>query len=353
MGGLDSRIGEEPAVVMKLGEWLIEEGRLAAPQLDQALRSQRTSGGAIGTHLVQLGFLTEEELVAALARIHGVEGVSRPELLAAPAEVVALLSAEFATRHLALPFRIAGEDLHLAMQNPADSLAVHEAAFLTGFDIVPHIAPEIVLLDGLARHHRVASGMLMGEKAPSPSTPGSPSASGSLSRPGSVSIILVAEKLSSAMTREEVLESVMEALADSFERVAIFAVRGRQAAMIQQRHLPGTARREDPFPIPEGSFLGQVSSAGGFRFGAVPETEANRPLIAVLGGQAPAASLAAAIRLRDRTVALLYGDRLTKAGISPPPSRVQKLQTMTALALEAVILRQKILRTAESKSGAV
>lgn len=338
-------------MAMKLGERLIEEGRLTAPQLDQALHSQRASGGALGTHLVGLGFLTEEELARVLARIHDVEAVSRSELLAAPAEVVALLSAEFATRHLALPFRVVGEDLYLAMQNPADSLAVHEAAFLTGFNVVPHIAPEAVLLDGLARHHRVTAGKITGEKAPSPSTLGSPPAAARLSPPGGVSITLVAEKLSGAMTREEVLESAMEALADSFERVAIFAVRGRQAAMIQQRHLPaGAAGQQEPFPIPEGSFLGQVAVAGGFRFGPLAETEENRPLIAVLGGKAPAASLAAAIRLRDRTVALLYGDRPAKAGVSPPPSRIQKLQTMTALALEAVILRQKILRAAGTSS---
>lgn len=336
-------------MAMKLGEWLIDQGRLSAPQLDRALRSQQASGGALGTHLVQLGFLDEEELVTALARIHGVEAVSRSELLGAPAEVVALLSEEFATRHRALPFRIAGEDLHLAMQNPADTLAIHEAAFLTGFNVVPHIALEAVLLEGLARHHRVAAGTISGESHPSRSVPGRRPAPDSPPRPSGTSILLIAERLSGARTREEVLEAAMEALADSLERVAIFAVRGRQAAMIGQRHLPPAACREDPFPIPESSFLGQVASGGGFRFGPIAEEEENQPLITLLGGQFPAAALAAAIRLRDRTVAILYGDRPLKAGVSPPPSRIQKLQTMTALALEAVILRQKILRAAETR----
>lgn len=138
----------------KLGETLIEEGLLDPRRLQEALRSQRIFGGSLGSNLLQLGFIDEETLGRVLGRVYGVPVATRADLRGASAEVIALLPIEFTRRHRALPFRVEGHRLHLALQNPADSLAIHEAAFLTGFQVVPHVAAESVLRDALMDHQR-------------------------------------------------------------------------------------------------------------------------------------------------------------------------------------------------------
>ncbi len=46
---------------MKLGEALVKEALITRQQLDQALKRQVQFGGRIGTNLVELRFLLEEE----------------------------------------------------------------------------------------------------------------------------------------------------------------------------------------------------------------------------------------------------------------------------------------------------
>ncbi len=53
---------------MKLGEALVKEALITRQQLDQALKRQVQFGGRIGTNLVELRFLEEEELSSFLSR---------------------------------------------------------------------------------------------------------------------------------------------------------------------------------------------------------------------------------------------------------------------------------------------
>lgn len=52
----------------RLGEILIDEGCLTAKELEKGLELQKKEGGLIGNLLIRMGAITEEELVAALAR---------------------------------------------------------------------------------------------------------------------------------------------------------------------------------------------------------------------------------------------------------------------------------------------
>src|SRR5439155_7536140 len=52
----------------RLGDLLQRRGDLAAEQLARALDQQREHGGALSTHLVRLGFITEEKLLSYLQR---------------------------------------------------------------------------------------------------------------------------------------------------------------------------------------------------------------------------------------------------------------------------------------------
>ncbi|MBI3617870.1 MAG: hypothetical protein HY210_06605, partial [Candidatus Omnitrophica bacterium] len=49
-----------------LGEILLERKKIAPNQLELALRTQRREGGYLGEILVKLGFIEEQEVIAAL-----------------------------------------------------------------------------------------------------------------------------------------------------------------------------------------------------------------------------------------------------------------------------------------------
>lgn len=52
----------------RLGEILIDEGCLTTKELEKGLELQKKEGGFIGNLLIRLGAITEDELVAALAK---------------------------------------------------------------------------------------------------------------------------------------------------------------------------------------------------------------------------------------------------------------------------------------------
>ena len=52
----------------RLGEILLEDGALSPENLDEALQHQKKEGGLIGQILIRLGYLSEEDLVAAIGK---------------------------------------------------------------------------------------------------------------------------------------------------------------------------------------------------------------------------------------------------------------------------------------------
>src|SRR3972149_8886435 len=70
-----------------LGRVLRDRGMITERQLEEGIQHQVVYGGRLGTSLLQLGFITEERLMEALARANGVPAADlkgiQPEAVAA------------------------------------------------------------------------------------------------------------------------------------------------------------------------------------------------------------------------------------------------------------------------------
>ena len=65
----------------RLARWLVERGKVDLAAVEEARRTQAFFGGDLGSHLVQLGHLTESDLGEALVAVTGVNVDMRPEQL--------------------------------------------------------------------------------------------------------------------------------------------------------------------------------------------------------------------------------------------------------------------------------
>jgi len=102
----------------RLGEILMEAGLLTPEQLQQALEAQATSGRRLGDQLVTSGLLDERTLARALAEQYGLRQVDlRHEEPAAPA--LGLLDEAAARELLAVPLRLDGDALEVAVADPS------------------------------------------------------------------------------------------------------------------------------------------------------------------------------------------------------------------------------------------
>src|SRR5437868_12643915 len=91
----------------KLGEVLLKENLITPQQLKEALDFQRINGGRLGSTLVKLGILSDEEVTAVLSRQYGVPSVNL-DLFEVDSAAVSLVPQETAERYSVLPLSRVG-----------------------------------------------------------------------------------------------------------------------------------------------------------------------------------------------------------------------------------------------------
>ncbi len=110
----------------RLGEILIEDGVLSKANLDEALDQQKKSGGLIGQILIKLGYISEEALVAAVARQMKVPYLQIGNY-SVNVDAARLLSEEVSRKNQMLIFDKNEKYFFLCMGDPMNDLGIMEA----------------------------------------------------------------------------------------------------------------------------------------------------------------------------------------------------------------------------------
>lgn len=139
----------------RLGEILVAKGKLSNDQLQKALQAQMIWGGHLGTNLIELGYVTEDELGEVLAEAHAVRYAPYEVLQDIPNSVLGSIPKGLVEKYKIVPFRFDGKKLHLVMLTPQDLTALDEVSFATGFQLVPYVTPEIRLFQVLEKYYNI------------------------------------------------------------------------------------------------------------------------------------------------------------------------------------------------------
>ena len=142
-------------MAIKLGELLLNEKLITPEQLDEALKCQVIFGIKLGSSLIELGFITDEQLCHFLSSKLGVPAVNPRDLLSVPPDVLAHVPAELAGKYRVVPIRVEGKKLSLAMADPTDFKAMDEVGFVTGCVILPHIVPDVRITSALSKYYQI------------------------------------------------------------------------------------------------------------------------------------------------------------------------------------------------------
>src|SRR5437016_139482 len=134
----------------RLGDLLVKEKVITQEQLTQATRVQKETNCRLGSALVKLGFLTDEDVTNFLSRQYGVPAINLSYFEIDPA-VVKLIPFETAKRYQILPLSRVGASLTIAMVDPTNVFAMDDIKFMTGFNIEPVVASESSILAGIEK----------------------------------------------------------------------------------------------------------------------------------------------------------------------------------------------------------
>lgn len=123
---------------MRLGDLLVGSGLITQQQLDEGLKAQGRRGKRLGTVLQELGFLTEKQLINTLMQQLGVEYIDLNST-AIPSEMAQILPKSIAKKYCVVPVRASRTDIHLAMPDPLNFVAIEEVRTATRRRVIPMI----------------------------------------------------------------------------------------------------------------------------------------------------------------------------------------------------------------------
>ncbi|RII26651.1 MAG: general secretion pathway protein GspE [Geobacter sp.] len=141
-------------MAITLLDMLLNAGLISRVQFDDALKNRVIFGGKIGTSLIEMGYISEEELARFLSNKLAVPYVSPKQLLTIPQETIDLLPRDMAIKYGVIPIKLDKKRLSLVMSDPADLKAIDEIGFITGFIVRPLITPEVRLVQALSKYYQ-------------------------------------------------------------------------------------------------------------------------------------------------------------------------------------------------------
>jgi hypothetical protein len=373
-------------MAIKLGELLLQENLITPDQLDEALKCQTIFGIKLGSSLIELGFITDEQLCRLLSSKLGVPAASSRAMSALSHEVISHVPAQLASKYRVVPIRLDGKKLALAMADPTDFKAADEVAFVTGFVIVPYVAPDVRITSALSEYYHVRGDVryLMAEDELAKRQRAAPAkkaekivipminTDGELQNiefptefEGFAAIpgyggghIAVAEGVQqysadqllqdfiSAGERDQIGSAFIRYLGPDFATSALFIMRNNMAVgwcgATAEKRIEGFETFTIPLDTP--SVMKEVNETCQFFLGTLEPVPEHSRLLKILGVDFDTTFLALPIIMQKKAVAVL----LVSGDMSAIETRLQELQKLArkaSLAFEILILKNKILQT--------
>jgi type IV pilus assembly protein PilB len=136
----------------RLGEILIKESLITSDQLRQALEHQKAHGGRLGTCLMKLGFVSDDEITGVLSRQYGVPSINL-KYYEVEGSVIKLIPQDTALRYQIVPLSRVGSTLTIAMTDPTNVFAMDDIKFMTGFNVEPVVASETAIAEAITKFY--------------------------------------------------------------------------------------------------------------------------------------------------------------------------------------------------------
>lgn len=377
----------------RLGECLLAEGIIDAHQLDEAIEYQCIYGGKLGTSLIELGLIEEDQMARILSRQLRLHYIKPELMMNVPGAVLNLIPDKVALKHQIVPYHEEGKKLYVAINDVANLKILDDLAFQLNHIIIPLAIPEIRLMMALKKHY----GMLLSpryetlavqlnrrnlaaqKKAPEKTAPvAQPAAVTTAENTDQATVddetawpllgdvelgpeeqiedsyvvapssskgpeVDILHLLAEAQQRDDIAFAVIHYFEVNFPHCGLFMVRGD---MVSGWLAAGTQPRQEfdhlSVPLAEDSIFRLVASQGSYYLGPVSESDQNRKILDFFKTSPPQNCLTVPLRVRDRLVSILYIQGPLE-NLEQYFAEIQYIVGKAEMAFKLLILKNKIL----------
>jgi type IV pilus assembly protein PilB len=136
----------------QIGEILIKENLITTEQLEIALKHQRENGGRLGSILISLGYVEDDDITSILSKKYGVPSINL-SFFEIDAAIIKLIPIDVAQKHMVVPLSRVGSTLTVACVDPTNVFAMDDIKFMTGFNVEPVVASEASISEALEKYY--------------------------------------------------------------------------------------------------------------------------------------------------------------------------------------------------------
>ncbi|MDD5431534.1 MAG: GspE/PulE family protein [Candidatus Omnitrophica bacterium] len=138
---------------MKIGEILVQKGLITKEQLDSALKESKRSGEIIGKTLIRLSYISQSQLLEALAEQLGLIFYPTLKDTKVPPEVIKAVPVKFVWHYKFMPLKLKNNLLTIAISDPLAVWPMEDLKLHLGFDIERVLVSEKEILDSIRRYY--------------------------------------------------------------------------------------------------------------------------------------------------------------------------------------------------------
>ena len=131
----------------QLANILLRDTAITRDQIDSALEAQRLEGGMLMDILLKNKFVSEDDLLRALAMQLGVEFVAKPSADHVDGDLVQDLPINYAKQHMVLPYHRDNGSIKVVMADPRAVHAADDLRTILGSEVLPVLSPSEEVLD--------------------------------------------------------------------------------------------------------------------------------------------------------------------------------------------------------------
>ncbi|AGF58203.1 type IV pilus assembly protein PilB [Clostridium saccharoperbutylacetonicum] len=123
----------------RLGNILVNAGKITSYQLQEALKAQKALGKKLGEILVDTKIITEEDIIEAIEQQTGIKKVDL-NIINFDRKAITLIPENLCEKYILIPFGFDNNKIKVALADPLNIFAIDDVAISTGFEIESFIA---------------------------------------------------------------------------------------------------------------------------------------------------------------------------------------------------------------------
>jgi len=143
---------------LRLGQLLLNADIITEEQLKKAQGEQKLKGTNLSSVLIDMGFLSEDDLLDFLHKRYGLPSINLAEMELDP-KLVELIGEEFMQKNQVVPVRRSGSTLYLAMVDPFNVTVIDDIKFRIGYHVQAMVSSETDIKTAIGRYLNPAASL--------------------------------------------------------------------------------------------------------------------------------------------------------------------------------------------------